>query len=107
MGGTDERILVGTLTPLPEHRAAVRRAMIRAVERVHAEEEGCLLYALHESDHDLVMIERWSSPHALKAHSEGPALRELRAELDDKLASPPDVKRLLAVPAGTDRQGRI
>ena len=69
---TDQPIIaIATITPLPEHREAVRQALETASVDGHAE-EGCLLYALHETPDGFVMIEKWSSPDAAKAHGAGP-----------------------------------
>lgn len=43
--------------------------------RVHAHDEGCELYALHEGDDRLVMIEKWSSEQALETRGAGEAIR--------------------------------
>ncbi len=58
-------IVVATAFPAPEHRAEVIAAFEAAMEKVHAEEGGCLLYALHEGpDGRLVMIEKYASDEA-------------------------------------------
>ena len=50
-------------------------ALESAIARVHAEDEGCLLYALHETqDGKLVMIEKYESGEAFAAHVKGDGL---------------------------------
>ena len=45
-----EVVVVATIRPLPEHRAEVIAAMEKVIADVHAHDDGCLLYALHEGD---------------------------------------------------------
>jgi quinol monooxygenase YgiN len=99
-------VVVATIRPLAEHRAEVVAAYQEAVAAVH-EEDGCTLYALHEADDRLVMIEQWESPEALKAHSTGPALQALGARLAGKTAVPAEVITMTAVPAGDAEKGQL
>jgi quinol monooxygenase YgiN len=99
-------IIVATATPLPEHRDEVIAAFEKAVETVHAGEDGCLLYALHEgANGDLVMIEKYADQAAIDAHSSGAGLAALLADLKGKLAGPMDVKFLTPHPAGSPGKG--
>jgi quinol monooxygenase YgiN len=41
-------IVVATAFPLPEHREEAIAGFEAAIDKVHAEEDGCQLYALHE-----------------------------------------------------------
>ncbi|WP_346621651.1 putative quinol monooxygenase [Blastococcus montanus] len=99
-------VVVATITPKAEAVDAVREAILAAVPAVHAE-PGCELYALHEGDGVFVMVERWESPEALRAHGKAEALTTLGAALADKLAAPLEVRRLTAVPAGDADKGAI
>ncbi len=100
-------VVVATIKPKPEHRDEVIAAMKRAIPLVH-DEEGCELYALHEDDDQLVMIERWTSREALKKHgTEAPAMREFNAAIGDKLAAPTVVLRLDAILAGDPAKGQL
>jgi quinol monooxygenase YgiN len=107
MSETDEVVVVATITPKPDHRDAVRAALSHAIGRTHAEDSGCLLYALHESETGFCMIEKWATAQDLEAHSSGAALAELGPVLQDALVSPPDVQVFKGVPAGTEEQGRL
>jgi quinol monooxygenase YgiN len=98
-------VVVATLRPLPDRRAEVIAALEAAAARVHAEDDGCLLYALHEGPDRLVMVEKWSSAETLASHSRGTALAELTRTLDGLVAGPPDVQVLQPHPAGTAEQG--
>ena len=99
-------IIVATAVPKPEHRDEVIAAFERAEEIVHAGEDGCLLYALHEAPNgDLVMIEKYADQAAFEAHTSGAGLAALVTDLKGKLAAPLDVKLLTPHPAGPG-QGR-
>jgi quinol monooxygenase YgiN len=99
-------VVVATITPLPDHHDAVREALRAAVARVHSE-DGCELYALHEAPDRFVMVERWTSADALRTHSKSPALGELGAALEGKVAGPSEVVVLDAVPAGDPDKGVV
>ena len=100
-------VVVATIRPRPEYRADVIAALEKTIESVHAHDEGCLLYALHEADDRLVMIEKWASADALAVHSRGPALAELTQALDGRTTGPLDVQVLRPHPAGTPEQGSL
>ncbi|MCW2684133.1 MAG: putative monooxygenase [Blastococcus sp.] len=99
-------VVVATITPKPDQLDAVREALLAAVPKVHAE-PGCELYALHEGKGEFVMVERWESPEAMKAHGSAEALTTLGGQLADKLAAAPAVRRLTAVPAGDADKGAV
>lgn len=100
-------IAIATITPLPEHRDAVRDALLAAVVRTHAEDVGCERYALHETPDGFVMIEKWADGAAVAAHGGGPAFAELKAAWDGKLAVPLSVQRLTPLPAGDPVLGAL
>ena len=99
-------VVVATITPLPGQVDAVREAILAAVPAVHAE-PGCELYALHEGDGEFVMVERWADTDALREHGKAEALTTLGGQLAGKVAAPPEVKRLAAVPAGDADKGAV
>jgi quinol monooxygenase YgiN len=99
-------VVVATLFPLAEHRDEVVAAIAQAVAGVHAE-DGCELYALHEGDDRLVMIEKWASEDALNVHLKAPTLAELGGRLTGKLAGPTEIQLLQPHPAGTPQQGAL
>jgi len=100
-------VVVATIRPLPEHRAEVIAAMEKVIADVHAHDNGCLLYALHEGDDRLVMVEKWASAEALDKHARGPALVELNQALNGRIEGGPDVQVLRPHPAGTPQQGTV
>jgi quinol monooxygenase YgiN len=99
-------VVVATITPLPGEENAVRAAILESIPKVHAE-PGCELYALHEGTGRFVMVERWESADALAVHGKAQALRSLGAALAGKVAGPPEVRRLTAVPAGDPGKGTL
>jgi quinol monooxygenase YgiN len=99
-------VVVATIVPLAEHRDEVIAAFRETIEQVH-EEDGCELYSLNETADRLIMIEKWASPEALKAHSKGPALAALNPKLAGKVASAPEVIVLQQVPAGDPVKGAL
>jgi quinol monooxygenase YgiN len=101
-------IIVATAIPVPEHRDEVIAVFEAAEEKVHASEDGCLLYALHEGpDGRLVMIEKYESQEAVDAHLKGDGLAVLAAALKGKLAAPMDVQLLTPHPAGSAEKGAL
>jgi quinol monooxygenase YgiN len=97
-------VVVATIVPVPEHRDEVIAAFTAAIARVHAE-DGCELYALHEGEDRLVMVEKWASQEALDTHSAGPALREMGAQLKGKTVGRLDIQVLTPHPAGAADKG--
>jgi quinol monooxygenase YgiN len=101
-------VIVATAFPVPEHRAEVIAAFEAAMDRVHGEEHGCELYALHEGrDGRLVMIEKYASQDAVAEHIKGGGLAGLRAALDGKLSREIDVQVLEPHPAGMADKGAL
>ncbi len=100
-------VVVATIRPLPDRRAEVIAALEAVIARVHAEDEGCLLYALHEGRDRLIMVEKWSTGEALAAHGSGGAIAELGKRLDGLVEGAPDVQVLQPHPVGTPEQGTL
>lgn len=99
-------VVVATVRPRPEHHAAVLAAFREAVPSVH-DENGCLLYALHEKDDRLVIVEQWESQEALDVHSGGRVLQALGQKVAGTLAGDPEVVVLAPVPVGDAGKGRV
>lgn len=98
--------VIATIWPKPEHRQDVLDVFREVVPKVHGE-DGCELYALHEADDRLVMVERWTSDEALRAHLAGPALVELDARLDGKTVRSADIVFVSPVPVGDPGKGAL
>lgn len=76
--------------------AAILQGSLAAVRA----EEGCLRYDLHRvrrRPDELVMVERWASKAALKAHGSAEHFRETSARLAPLIAEAPVVRVLEAV----------
>jgi quinol monooxygenase YgiN len=99
-------VVVATIVPLAEHRDEVIAAFKETIEHVHGE-DGCELYALNEAPDQLIMIEKWASADALRAHSKGAALAALNPKLAGKVAGAPEVIVLQQVPAGDTAKGAV
>jgi quinol monooxygenase YgiN len=99
-------VVVATILPLAEHRAAVIDAIKETIEQVHAE-DGCELYSLNETADRLVMVEKWASQQALDAHAKGPNLAALGSRLAGKVIAAPEVIVLQPVPAGDPAKGAV
>ncbi|MCK9876658.1 antibiotic biosynthesis monooxygenase [Frankia sp. AgPm24] len=100
-------VVVAVLKPLPERRAQVRAAFEAAFPLVHEQDAGCELYALHESDDEFVIVEKWTSEDLLDEHGTSPAMKTLVSGLDGGLAEAPVIRRLRAIPLGTASQGQL
>ncbi|MBX6389672.1 MAG: antibiotic biosynthesis monooxygenase [Frankia sp.] len=99
-------VVVAQVTPIPERRAELVEVLERAIAATH-DEPGCELYALHEDDQQLVMIEKWSSRAALEAHLTGAQFKEMAAALAPLCAVPATVRILTPHPAGAAAQGAL
>jgi quinol monooxygenase YgiN len=99
-------VVVATIRPLPEHTDAVIAAYADVIQLVHAE-DGCELYALHQTSDRLIMIEKWASREALDTHRRGAALTALNPQLAGKVTGPSEVIVLDAVPAGEPAKGQL
>jgi quinol monooxygenase YgiN len=100
-------VVVASMKVRPELKDEVRAALIRQVERVHAEEPGALRFAAHESTDRLTLIEKWDSAESLAAHVAGEAIAEYRAVLEPALLEPAEIQILTPIPAGDPGKGTI
>ena len=98
-------VVVATIRPVPDRRAEVIAVLEDVIARVHAEDEGCQLYALHEGPDRLVLVEKWASSDALAAHGRGGAIAELGKRLGGLVEPGLDVQALQPHPAGTPDLG--
>ena len=99
-------VVVATAFPIPEHRAEVVAAFEAAIARVH-DEPGVELYALHEGQDRLVMIEKYESEQARSEHRKGAGLAGLLSALEGKLSSGLDAQVLVPHPAGNAQKGAL
>jgi quinol monooxygenase YgiN len=104
-----EIVVVGTLRARPGREAQAREALEGLVEPTHAE-EGCILYALHQSPDDptrLAFVERWASREHLDAHLQSPHVAGLIERVDELLSEAPDIVVYDAVPLGDREKGAL
>jgi quinol monooxygenase YgiN len=102
-------VTVAIIEPQAEEVPAVEEALRAAVRAAHSE-AGCELYALHRIDEEpvrFVMVEQWADAAALAAHMTGDAIKALLPVLGSKLAGPPQILRLTALPDGDAKLGRL
>lgn len=103
-------VVVATVVPKPGRDEEVEAAFRTAVAATHAQDDGCELYALHRSirgPEGFVVVEKWSSADALRAHGGGAAFAALSADVADLLAEPLGVTVLQPLPAGDEALGRL
>jgi quinol monooxygenase YgiN len=94
-------VVVATLQPKAGERQFLIDVFAAVAPRVHAEDEGCLLYALHDAGEPggpLVIIEKWVSAESLAEHGGSPAMLELSRAFAGRLAAAPVVVRTTPVP---------
>lgn len=102
-------IAVATLIVKPDKQAELEAALLEVIPQVH-EEDGCLLYALHRQagkDDTYVMVEKWESKEAFRAHGKGRPLAALNEALAGVLAAPTEVKVLRPIPGGETNRGQL
>ena len=92
-------VVIATISPQPEHAEEVRQAVLETVPRVH-EEPGCERYSLHEgSDGALVLVEKWESPEAQRAHFDSQEMVEMAQACNGLLSKAPDIDLLEGISA--------
>ncbi|WP_158862106.1 putative quinol monooxygenase [Leifsonia sp. AG29] len=100
-------VVTAVFHPLEGHRPQLVDALRIAIPAVH-EEEGCLLYAIHDAaDGTITMIEKWTSAELLAAHAAGAAVAALDAAVGPHIAEPTTVTTMEPIPAGTEAQGLL
>jgi len=100
-------VVTAVFRPLPGRRADARAAIEGALPGVH-EEDGCLLYALHDAaDGTLVLLEKWESQEQLDAHAVGEPVKRLRAAIEGLVDGPAAVVTMTPLPAGDPVKGRL
>jgi len=98
--------VIAKITPQPEHRDAVKEAILEVIPAVHAE-PGCELYSLHEAPDCFVMVEKWATTADLGVHGKAPALTGLTQKIGTLLAGPLEVTVANPVPAGDPARGAL
>jgi quinol monooxygenase YgiN len=100
-------IVTAVFHPLDGHRSELVSALHATIPAVH-DEDGCLLYAIHDAaDGTITMIEKWTTPEALKAHADGPAVVALNAAVGPHLAAPTTVTTMTPLEVGQAGKGAL
>lgn len=100
-----EVIVTAVFEPAPSAKDQLVAALREGIPAVHSE-NGCILYAINDSDDGtIVMLEKWASRDDLAAHASGEAVVQLNSLIAPYLARPVTVTTMTSIPAGTDRQG--
>ena len=104
---TQPVVVTAIFTPLEGRKNDLSAALVASIPAVH-DEEGCILYAIHDSeDGTITMLEKWSSRDALAAHAAGAPVAALNAAIEGLVAGPTIVTLMDPIPAGTDAQGLL
>jgi quinol monooxygenase YgiN len=104
-----EVVVVATLHAR-ENRAAEFESELRKLFTPTHAEDGCLLFALHQSAQDPTVwcvIERWESDDHLERHLGSPHIQAYVAATADLLAEPIRIDRYRATPEGDPAKGRL
>jgi quinol monooxygenase YgiN len=99
-------VVVATITPRPEFRDVVLQALRGSLAAVHRE-PGCQLYALHETGDSFVFVEKWESESALEQHNSGDAVRQVVAQIGDRLKEPVQIAVARPLPGGDLCKGQL
>lgn len=99
-------VVIATITPRPEHRAAVFASIAESVPAIHAE-LGCEFYAVHDAGDSVVIIEQWSDRSTLAAHGTGEPVQKVHAALEGKLAKATTLVHATPLPAGSGEKGTL
>lgn len=99
-------VVVAHVFPISERREEVVRVLERTAQLVH-EEEGCQLFALHESKDGFAILEQWRDSAALKAHGSGPVYAQMVDSLEGLLAKPMEIHMLKPRPVGDPALGAL
>lgn len=103
-----EVVVVASLKVQSGKEQEALAALTQMVEATHANDSGCVKYALHRSNDDpaqYIFVERWDSQADLHAHSK--ANQERGGPLGGLLAEPPVIWRATPLEAGDAAKGVI
>ena len=93
-------VVTAVFRPAPGRHDELVEALRSTIPGVH-EEQGCLLYAIHDADDGTItMIEKWESAADLEAHASGTAVKPLQAATAELLAEPVRVVTMEPIPVG-------
>lgn len=99
-------VVVAVLTPKEGRLAGLLDAFTQVAPLVQRE-AGCELYAVHTDGRVCVMVERWSSDSALRAHAGGAAMQRLTTLWGDSLEKPFESWIVRNHPTGNRKIGTV
>ncbi len=106
-----EVVVIAKLVPREGRLQDLLDVLAALVPRVHAEESGNLLYAVHrtrgEENGQVVMVERFASIEAFKAHGASATMAEHQPLLAAVLDGPAEVTVLDPVVFGESAKGSL
>ncbi|MEO5834426.1 MAG: putative quinol monooxygenase [Nakamurella sp.] len=94
-------VVVATIHPKSGSFDAVVSLFEKTIVRVHEEDQGCELYAMHTEADTIVMIEKWSDAAAHQAHLSSPAMNEMNEQVQELLGGKTVVTVLAPRPVGS------
>lgn len=104
----EEVVVVAIISPKTGSYHKVMEAFKIAVVTIQEDDDGCLLYALHETDNgQIVIIEKWQDSSCLEAHGMSPAVQKLNEALDGHLARPVEILRMGRLQLGSVAKGSV
>ena len=104
-----EIVVVGSFTAKPGKEQEAAEAFRALVGPTH-EEDGCILYSLHQGADDprrLAFVERWASREALDAHLGSSHVQEVLARAPELFSDEGDIVVYQALPGGQEHKGSL
>lgn len=104
-----EVVVVGAFTALPGKEAEALATLRSLIAFTH-QEDGCVLYALHEGADDpakLAFIERWATRAALDAHLASSTVQEALTRVPELFGDKAEITVYNAVPGGEAKKGSL
>ena len=84
-------VVVAAVTAVDGALAELAALFLEASVDVH-DEPGCELYAVHETDDQVVVIEKWVDAASLQAHRDGRVVAALLERARPLASGPADIK---------------
>ena len=84
-------VVVAAVTPIDGALTELAALFVEVSVDVH-EEPGCELYAVHQTDEQVVVIEKWVDAASLQAHRDGRVVAALLERARPLASGPADIK---------------
>lgn len=100
-------VVTAVFHPVEGQKEQLVDALRATMPAVH-DEDGCLLYAIHDAqDGTVTMIEKWTSAEHLEAHARGAAVDALGKAVGPFITKPTTVTTMTPIEAGRPDQGLL